>query len=450
MFSIATRGIEQTIGLMFLDLSAAMSWLLPKRIIVRNQFDRHPSATSPYGDSVRTIVILHRIPFDRIRYEKAIDHGSNRVVYVGQFQNEANHPHPALKITADLSSLNPHNLPADVHDVLLHCDLLIARGERDLLLAARLREIYNIPGDTVIDVLPIRDKLLMRQFARNHSILQPEFWPLTKFRDVSMEHSQMSTVVLKPRLDAASNGVVVGSAMEIMEMSQNLDAKDWIIESFVDGDIYHLDGFLEDGELRAFQASKYINTCLSFASGIPLGSVQVANAAWMFEAATKIAAALRYRNGSFHLEMILTEKGEPHFLEFAGRVAGAYIAEAFEQKTGINLYQRDLTKLLGRRTDWTHYKPKTGMYGWFLYPYGSRTNSRRVEALFKKSLVLLNANANPIKPEVPSYLDIHSPLCGIVVGDPSCEDILMQIISVASEPEDLRSGRLIRSNISMN
>lgn len=377
------------------------------------------------------IVILNRIPNDRVKYQKVIDHNSHQVLYIGHFSQDYLFQVPATLIPADLAILDPLDLPFDIHQALLNCDLLIARGERDLVLAARIRELYDIPGDTIVDVLPIRDKLLMRQMARKAGIMQPAFWPLVRLSEARPRVSRTQMFVLKPRLDAASNGVRVGTYEDIADAAKGLSSDDWLVESFVAGDIYHLDGVIEDGTLRVFQASKYLNTCLSFASGTPLGSVQIPDEPWMFDAATAIASALRYPNGSFHLEMILCDDGEPYFLEFAGRVAGAYIAEAFERKTGINLHHADLGLMLGNPMHRPPHPAEEMMFGWFLYPYGAAVDADHI-ASFKQHLVMLHVNRHPIRPAVPSYLDVHSPLGGVVASSAGCEEILLAIIEAAN------------------
>uniref|UniRef100_UPI0031017145 hypothetical protein n=1 Tax=Neorhizobium sp. EC2-8 TaxID=3129230 RepID=UPI0031017145 len=120
------------------------------------------------------IVILNRADPRRIRYDRVIDHQRHDVTYIGQFLNEIS-PTNATAFPAKLADLDADALPAHIEEACANCDYLVARGERDLILAAQIRERFNIPGDSVARVLPIRDKLTMRMAARQSSVKQPTF-----------------------------------------------------------------------------------------------------------------------------------------------------------------------------------------------------------------------------------------------------------------------------------
>lgn len=373
------------------------------------------------------IVILNRADPRRIRYEEVIDHQRHDVTYIGQFLNEIS-PTNATLFPAKLSDLDADALPAHIEEACANCDYLIARGERDLILAARIRERFNIPGDSVAKVLPIRDKLTMRMAAHQSNVRQPDFWALAKYKRMNGSLPRDQKLVLKPRLDAASNGIWIGLRAELDKRVESLDERDWLVEEFVPGDIFHLDGLLSGGELILLQASKYVNTCFSFASGSALGSTQVDNPDWAGVAVTDIARALDYRDGGFHLEMIVDADGQPFFLEFAGRIGGAYIAEAFELKTGVNLHHGDLRCALGEVAKIDNGRSRTEMFGWFLFPYGADIDCGSVGQVFRNEFVQCHINARPAKPDLPSYSEIHSPFGGIVRSIRSCEDAIDSIV----------------------
>ena len=121
------------------------------------------------------IVVLHRIPFARVRYDLAVDHEEHTVRYLvaaGYDGLPTGSEHRVLDTpTSDIQAL------AERHaDWLGTADRLIARSEYDLLPAARLRERFGIAGDLPDSVLPVRDKWLMRTLADGAKIPQPSFW----------------------------------------------------------------------------------------------------------------------------------------------------------------------------------------------------------------------------------------------------------------------------------
>ncbi len=373
------------------------------------------------------IVILNRVDPERIRYDQVIDHDIHEVTYIGQFLDGPMHARAKI-IAAKLSDLHPDSLPSPVEEACASCDCLIARGERDLILAAQIRERFNIAGDTVAKVLPIRDKLTMRMSVCGSTIRQPAFWSLAKYKRMSGQIPLDQKLVLKPRLDAASNGIWIGSRKELDARVQPLREADWLVEEYIPGDILHLDGLLQGGELDILQTSKYVNTCFSYAAGSALGSTQVENPEWASTAVIELSRLLNYSDGGFHLEMIVDGNGQPHFLEFAGRIGGAYIAEAFELKTGVNLHHADLRCALGETANIIRGRGVEDMFGWFLFPYGANLQCGSVRQTFGDQFVRCLINTRPSRPDVPSYSEVHSPFCGIVRKQSSCEDVIHAVV----------------------
>lgn len=380
---------------------------------------------------MKNYLILNRLPNKRLNYEAVIDHTKNQVTYIGYFSATYQFKGPATLIEADLTHLDVNNLPEKIYRTLLSCDCLIARSEFDLLLAAKLREAFNIAGETSVDVLPVRDKFIMRRLAQKHKIRQPEFWSLPQFQNNT---AAIDKYVLKPRLDASSNGVLIGNRQEIINSTEKITRPEqWLIEAYIPGEIYHIDGFIEQGFIKTMQTSKYINTCLNYASGAPLGSAQIPEPSWAKSFTEKITQALRYANGSLHLEVIVDQNDQPYFLEFAGRVGGSYVVETFELKTGINLHQCDLKMLIGREIDWPNTRNEHRYFGSFIFPYGAKISSDFSASAFQNALLKLEMNPHPAIPSATSYLSKHSPMSGIVQAQMDCDQLVLRIMSSASK-----------------
>jgi hypothetical protein len=86
------------------------------------------------------------------------------------------------------------------------------------------------------------------------------------------------------------------------------------LEEFLEGPIWHVDGYLFDGNPVVLQTCKYIGTCLDYEFGSPLGSIQVDNPP-LAEWAIRCLRALKAQNLTFHLEAIMTSEG-PAFLKW--------------------------------------------------------------------------------------------------------------------------------------
>ena len=154
-------------------------------------------------------------------------------------------------------------------------DCLIAMAERDLLVAGRLREHFGIRGQTFAEARKFIDKGIMKQMIADAGIETPRFRELAD----GAEGLQFP-LILKPKCEASSRGVAkVSSPAELAAMSAGLHAHDYLLEEFCPDGIYHLDGFVYQGEIEFQMSNQYVGTCLGHAHGQPLGSIQVTDTA---------------------------------------------------------------------------------------------------------------------------------------------------------------------------
>src|SRR4051812_11199837 len=100
------------------------------------------------------ILILHRVPYGRIEYERGIDHDVHDVTYLGTKEALATVPpnlrHRAVMRPGERSAYEE----ATDWDGLAHSrfERIISLSEYELLDAARLREVLHVEGPNVADV----------------------------------------------------------------------------------------------------------------------------------------------------------------------------------------------------------------------------------------------------------------------------------------------------------
>ncbi|MFM4720818.1 ATP-grasp domain-containing protein [Aeromonas bivalvium] len=362
------------------------------------------------------IVILHRLPYGKIRYDQVIDQGTHRVDYLCLPGGQADLPPGSHH--HEVASFEAEELARQCAPLLRAADRLIARSEYELLAAALLRERFAIPGDRPAAILPLRDKWAMRLRCRAADIPQPDFWSLEAFARLP---DGPGCFVLKPRLEASSTGIVMGDRQKLLgAIGQLTRPDDYFVEAFIPGSICHLDGFLRDGEVVQSITSRYVGNCLDYAGGAPLGSVQIAPQPQMETLLRQTLAALGQAQGCFHFELIQDEAGRVHFLETACRVGGAGVADTFALRTGLNLYHIDLQyQLHGEITQQA--APLTDThYGWFVYPAHHRGETQRIHFDHGRWGALLHSwhQATPVaaRPGSISYATGATPLSGIVQG----------------------------------
>lgn len=393
------------------------------------------------------ILILHSTRYDVIAYDRAIDHGSHNVFYIG-VKNKLEEIPSGLRCTR-IEREGRESLYREVEETIsrleIAFDFLICVTEYELMDAARLRRRFNIPGPLPEQAEKVRNKAVMKRCVAEHGIRIPKFATLDAWMDDGpLPIRAGSEVVLKP-LDGASsvnvrrfeNQPALRQALERKASGiAALDGGDqshyalFEVEEYICGPVLHIDGIVKNGEIQIVLASRYVNTLLDFANGKPAGSIQLETGPALRDWATRVLAAVDITQGAFHLEAIDHADGIV-FLEIAHRVGGARITETFERKTGIHLSIADIRTItdpdyvLRPRWDNENY------FGWFVVPahqlnkpYCRVTGYEFLETL--DHLVALNKlDATKTVPAKVTYAESLLPLAGMLKGSEPEEMLLI-------------------------
>ncbi|MCX4692533.1 acetyl-CoA carboxylase biotin carboxylase subunit family protein [Streptomyces sp. NBC_01408] len=383
------------------------------------------------------ILILHRISDKLVRYADGIDHMAHDVTYVGTADRLAMLPSglrctlierpgtgdTAAEVLAAVAGLSPF-------------DLVIALSEFDLIAGAQVRAALDVPGDREADILPSRDKVVMKSAVAAAGLRVPRFLSLTEALDAeSCELPWAGETVLKPLDGAASQDVHVyptpAAALDTIRdrgVPEGTERAGFEIEEFVTGPIIHVDGLLIDGKAVAIQASRYVGTCLGYVDGTPLGSVQIELTPELSQWTMDCLAAVGITTSLFHLEGIETAEGLV-FLEVGARFGGADVVDTFELATGLHLPSRFLQMITGGTDAGVELRPDDAgsRYGWFVWPghqLGGEFCRIDGERVFRESSLahrwIQRSKSEPIKTQL-SYSDADVPLAGIVGPADSAE-----------------------------
>ena len=228
-------------------------------------------------------------------------------------------------------------------------DRVIALDDYDVEKAALLRESFRIPGMGQTTQRYFRDKLAMRQMAKDSHIDIPQFSSIFNDETVNEFVDKIAPPwVLKPRSEASATGIVkIKTKEELWIAIENLGEKrfHFLLESFKPGDVFHVDSLVYDSEICFVSASQYLSPPMevSHDGGIfrskTLGKKSPEFIA--LEAANKkVLKSFGLKHGATHTEFIRgKEDGKWYFLETSSRVGGAHIPDLVEASTGINLWR---------------------------------------------------------------------------------------------------------------
>lgn len=228
-------------------------------------------------------------------------------------------------------------------------DAVIALDDYDVEKAALIRETFRIPGMGQTTHRYFRDKLAMRQMAKDSGIEAPQFSSIFNDEKVN-EFTDQNTApwVIKPRSEASAAGIIkVKSKEELWPAIEKLgdERHKFLIESFKPGDVFHVDSLIYNKEILFTSASQYLSTPMEISheggvfrtKTLPFYSEEFLA---LEKANSNVLKSFGLVNGVSHTEFIRSrENGKWYFLETSSRVGGAHIPDLVEASTGINLWR---------------------------------------------------------------------------------------------------------------
>lgn len=250
-----------------------------------------------------------------------------------------------------------HTMPEELapHDVLPHITRLfrhrrfshiVPLDEFDLETAALAREHVRLPGMGQTATRYFRDKLAMREGASRGGVAVPAFSSVAN-HDQLWEFMQATAGpwLLKPRWSASAIGIQkINAPDEVWPHLERLgdEASNHLLERFVPGEIYHVEGVTWQGKVLFAQAHKYGQPPFQTMHQGGVFSTRALprhgeEATALRDIHAHTLKALGMTSGVTHSEFIRAhEDGKFYFLETAARVGGAYIAEVTEHASGVN------------------------------------------------------------------------------------------------------------------
>jgi len=234
---------------------------------------------------------------------------------------------------------------------------LLTLDEGNLLLCAKLRERFNIPGPRVIDITPYRDKLAMKAIVSRRTAWTPRCQHVNDsilnrgYKRISKDIA--AKMVAKPASSAGSNNVAIIRDERSFNkiISQCLtEEEDYEIEEYIEGSHYHCDTIFSGDECVFAACTEYASSTLNFQSGFPLGgrvldpSSDISKR--LVAEAIPIVKELGVGTIAQHTEFIVKKDGSIFFLESGGRPPGMFVVQAYEQAFKINFVELVVNEVL--------------------------------------------------------------------------------------------------------
>ncbi|KTC84418.1 ATP-grasp domain-containing protein [Legionella drozanskii] len=293
--------------------------------------------------------------------------------------------HQTHCIKRNFHQVNLQEIETIIRDYLKHYEphqiVLLSNEDSTQIACAKLREKYNIQGDTLNQVLPYVNKDISKSKLMG-KVKVPQFTLFDKEAYQASPKAYQQELVeklgfpmfIKPIDLVSSIGTYYipdYSALESALARIHQEPWQFEIDEFIEGELFHCDLIVKNDEIKFFMAGKYANPLAEFSKGRPMGSIPVGDEdflAKLKQFSQSVLSHLGSFSSAFHLEMFLEKKsGELVFLEAAARTPGALVPEMYE--IIFNLHLENLHYLAKIGLEEIKAQPLSGYQaGWITYP----------------------------------------------------------------------------------
>jgi len=217
-----------------------------------------------------------------------------------------------------------------------------------LILAARMREMLGLPGMTIDETVPFRDKEVMKQVLDRAGIRTPRHGSATTVQGARQVAEQVGfPLVVKPIAGAGSQDTYRIDSEEDLErlLPALRSVPEVSIEEFVEGEDYTFDTISINGEIAHYSIGFYRPRALIQKSNewispqtVVVRHVDAPELAPGREMGRAVLAALGFRTGYTHMEWYRTPSGEAVFGEIAARPPGARLVDLINYASDVDTY----------------------------------------------------------------------------------------------------------------
>jgi hypothetical protein len=221
--------------------------------------------------------------------------------------------------------------------------------EPGMLLAARLRETLGLPGMTVRETLPFRDKEVMKQVLDKAGVRTPRHARARSAAEVREAVLALGfPLVVKPIAGAGSADTHRVDAPADLERVLPLlrHVPEVSVEEYVEGEELTFDTVSIEGEVAYYNLSWYrpkplVGRSVEWISPqtVALRRVEAEELATGRRLGAEVLAALGFRTGFTHMEWFRTPSGEAVFGEIAARPPGARSVDVMNFAGDLDLFR---------------------------------------------------------------------------------------------------------------
>ena len=220
--------------------------------------------------------------------------------------------------------------------------------EPGMILAARIREALKLPGMTVAETVPFRDKEAMKQVLDRAGIRTPKHHRARTADDIRAAAKDIGwPIIIKPIAGAGSADTHrCDSAAELERaIALTRHVQEFSVEEFIEAEEFTFDTVCADGRILYHNVSWYRPRPLVArqhqwvtSQTIALRDPDHAYIASGVQMGRDVIKALGFRTGFTHMEWFRKADGEAVFGEIACRAAGARTTEIMNYSCDVDVW----------------------------------------------------------------------------------------------------------------
>lgn len=228
-------------------------------------------------------------------------------------------------------------------------DRVLSNWEPLVILAARLREKFGMPGMSVDTVTGFRDKQLMKDRVKAAGLRVPYAFKVTSEKEIRAAAEKIGyPLILKPISGAGSADTYKVTTKPELESAiaamRHVEVAS--CEEFIDGEEFTYDTVCIDGKPAYENVAAYLPKPLIARTNewispviITVRNLEQPKLKPGIELGRKVLKALNMGDGFTHMEWYLTPKGEAVFGEIGCRPGGAHLVDQMNYTGDIDLFR---------------------------------------------------------------------------------------------------------------
>ncbi|MCI5072672.1 ATP-grasp domain-containing protein [bacterium] len=307
----------------------------------------------------------------------------------------------------------------------LKFDKFVSHDEYSIAIVSRLREKFNLKGDSQDIILPFTHKVTMKSMLADFSVIDKDFVAIKQYLKKNQKNildevieNLKFPIFVKPADESGSVGAKkVVCKDEFEEWLKSIpEQKDYIVEEFVEGDLFHCDIIIENYKPTVYLSCQYAYPCHESFEGKVRGSILLPEnqsvAKRLTEFSSKILEKIKLPEASvLHLEAFLLKDGSFKFVELAMRPPGSIIPYMYESVLGVNIEELYYRLQIGLSYKYSESRMQNA--AWISYPQknGKFVSKRKIDQGTVKRIIWKKEEGDTLSNPDPRY-----PVCQIILS----------------------------------